>query len=184
MNTFTENMSAYEMRQKIMSMEKAAFNRGVRDHLRYGKSHAVGVSQNCKGLAGKLKKASNKSQPSLLIIDDENDFRQKLRGYFEAKGFKVMEAENSKDGIQWLVDEAIDIVIVEARLNGEDGIETIVTISHEFPETSIVCTSRGGWYGTDIDFDIAEKMGARTLAKPFQLRTVKHMVNQLLHENK
>ncbi len=40
--------------------------------------------------------------------------------------------------------------------------------------------SGGGWYGTDIDFDMAEKLGARTLDKPFALQELLDVVGELL----
>ena len=44
----------------------------------------------------------------------------------------------------------------------------IVSIHH--PEVKLIVMSGGGWYGTGIDFDMARKLGAHTLDKPFALR--------------
>ena len=41
--------------------------------------------------------------------------------------------------------------------------------------------SGGGWYGTDIDFDMAKKLGAKTLDKPFALQDLMDVVHELLN---
>jgi len=44
----------------------------------------------------------------------------------------------------------------------------------------LIAMSGGGWYGTDIDFDMAKKLGARTLDKPFELQELLDVVGELL----
>ena len=41
--------------------------------------------------------------------------------------------------------------------------------------------SGGGWYGTDIDFDMAKRLGARTLDKPFALQELLDVISELLN---
>jgi hypothetical protein len=41
--------------------------------------------------------------------------------------------------------------------------------------------SGGGWYGTDIDFDMAKKLAARTFDKPFALRELLDAIAELLN---
>jgi hypothetical protein len=45
----------------------------------------------------------------------------------------------------------------------------------------LIAMSGGGWYGTDIDFDMAKKLGAHTLNKPFALQELLDAVSELLN---
>jgi hypothetical protein len=41
--------------------------------------------------------------------------------------------------------------------------------------------SGGGWYGTVIDFDMAKRLGAQTLDKPFALQELLDIVGEPLN---
>ena len=57
---------------------------------------------------------------------------------------------------------------------------TIIELKKAHPEVKLIAMSGGGWYGTDIDFDMAKKLGARTLDKPFALQELLDVVGELL----
>ena len=63
----------------------------------------------------------------------------------------------------------------------KEGIETIIELKKVYPEIKLIVMSGGGWYGTDIDFDMAKKLGARTLDKPFALQELLDAVAELLN---
>ena len=48
------------------------------------------------------------------------------------------------------------------------GVDTIVDIKEKYPGGRFIAVSGGGRFTSEIDFDIAEKLGALTLNKPFQ----------------
>ena len=57
----------------------------------------------------------------------------------------------------------------------------MIELKKAFADVKLVAMSGGGWYGTDIDFDMAKKLGARTLDKPFALQELLDVVNELLN---
>lgn len=54
-------------------------------------------------------------------------------------------------------------------------------IKRQFPNAKVIVVSGGGWYGTDLDFDMAEKLGAITLKKPFELDELAAEMQTLLN---
>ncbi len=73
---------------------------------------------------------------TLLVIDDDKNIRELLTMEFEDLGYKVVMAENGFDGIQLLKDYDVDLVILDIKMPGMDGIEAlekIISIKRELP---------------------------------------------------
>ena len=69
----------------------------------------------------------------------------------------------------------------DITVHSKEGIETILELKKAFPYVKLIAMSGGGWYGTDIDFDMAKKLGAKTLDKPFALQELLDAVHELLN---
>ena len=61
---------------------------------------------------------------TVLIIDDDPVFVEMLGYVLERGGFRAMSAFNGADGIQLLMSETVDIVILDVMLPDMDGFET------------------------------------------------------------
>ena len=64
-----------------------------------------------------LKKISEFKDKSLLIVDDDNPFRQRLARAMEKKGFEVIQAEGVKVGIDSVKSKKPSFAVVDLRLN-------------------------------------------------------------------
>jgi DNA-binding response OmpR family regulator len=60
-------------------------------------------------------------QSHILIVDDDPQIRSMLEEYFAENEMRVSAAANGREMTQILADEAIDLVILDLRLAGEDG---------------------------------------------------------------
>jgi DNA-binding NtrC family response regulator len=59
----------------------------------------------------------------ILIIDDDEWIRDSLRIFFEAEGCHVVVLETAEEGLAELKYQAFDLIIVDYKLPGLDGIE-------------------------------------------------------------
>ena len=59
----------------------------------------------------------------ILIIDHEPDIRKDLETILAKKGYQVMTASGSEAGISVLKSEPLDLVIMDIRMPGMDGLE-------------------------------------------------------------
>ena len=125
--------------------------------------------------------APRKTSPVILLIDDEKPFRDVLRQVLSKAGYNVVEAANGAEGINRFYDKRADMIITDVIMPEKEGIETIIELKKVYPEVKLIVMSGGGWYGTDIDFDMAKKLGARTLDKPFALQELLDAVAELLN---
>jgi DNA-binding NtrC family response regulator len=72
----------------------------------------------------------------ILVIDDDVHMRELLELEFSDLGYKVTTAENAFKGLQCLKDEIADLVILDIKMPGMNGIEAlekIVSIKRELP---------------------------------------------------
>ena len=175
--------SVYREHQVVEELEKEAFNRGLPEEERAGSavskqapSHYGKMTTDCSGPA-----ASSASSPVILLIDDEKPFRAVIKQVLSKAGYEVVEAANGAEGINRFNDKPADMIITDIIMPEKEGIETIIELKKAHPRLKLIAMSGGGWYGTDIDFDMAQKLGARTLDKPFALQELLDLINELLN---
>ena len=75
-----------------------------------------------------LQKLSDFEDKSLLIVDDDNPFRQRLARAMEKKGFTVTQAESVKNGIETVKSQSPAFAVVDLRLNDGNGLEVVKEI--------------------------------------------------------
>ena len=111
-----------------------------------------------------LKKLSNFEDKSLLLVDDDNPFRERLARAMEKKGFIVTQAEGVKKGIESVKIKKPAFAVVDLRLNDGNGLEIVKEIQSSNFESRIIMLTGYGNIPTAV---AAIKEGAIDyLAKP------------------
>jgi len=173
----------HQLRAAIEDLEKGAFERGLPEKgealLGSGDHDAKKYTARCQ--APTERKKGDKSPPLILLIDDEAPFRSVLKQVLSNAGYDVVEAANGAEGIRYFHEKPADMIITDIIMPEKEGIETIIELKKAYPEVKLIAMSGGGWYGTDIDFDMAKKLGAIALDKPFALQELLDAVNELLN---
>ena len=101
---------------------------------------------------------------SLLIVDDDNPFRERLARAMEKKGFVVTQAESVKKGIDSLKMTKPAFAVVDLRLNDGNGLEVVKEIQYLNTKSRIIMLTGYGNIPTAVS---AIKHGAIDyLAKP------------------
>ncbi|MGD0283335.1 MAG: response regulator [Dissulfurispiraceae bacterium] len=120
---------------------------------------------------------------SILIIDDDRDFRNSLKHVLECNDYKVYEAGNGKEGIESYRRINTDLVITDIYMPEKDGLETIKELRKEFPEARIIAIS-GGYKDSGNFLHIARTFGAiDCIRKPFKPDDLIRIVNLTLDGN-
>ena len=74
----------------------------------------------------------------VLVIDDERSIREHLEMFLQEKGFEVLSAENGETGIGLICNEKPDILILDIRLPGMDGLEVLRRIKKGNHTVSVI----------------------------------------------
>ena len=110
------------------------------------------------------KKISDFEDKSLLLVDDDNPFRERLARAMEKKGFKVIQAEGVKSGVQKVIQNKPAFAVIDLRLNDGNGLEVVKEIEKTKKESRVIMLTGYGNISTAVS---AIKTGAIDyLAKP------------------
>jgi len=101
---------------------------------------------------------------SLLIVDDDNPFRERLARAMEKKGFIVSQAESVKNGIATVKQKKPAFAVVDLRLGDGNGLQVVKEIQTSNSESRVIMLTGYGNIPTAV---AAIKEGAIDyLAKP------------------
>ena len=111
-----------------------------------------------------VKNISEFKDKSLLIVDDDNPFRERLARAMEKKGFQVSQAEGVKKGIEFVQIKNPAFAVIDLRLNDGNGLEVVKEIQNLNSSSRVVMLTGYGNIPTAV---AAIKQGAIDyLAKP------------------
>ncbi|MBC2713066.1 MAG: sigma-54-dependent Fis family transcriptional regulator [Desulfosarcina sp.] len=114
----------------------------------------------------------------ILIIDDEKVLCRSLAIEFKDEGFDVQTADSGEAAIDIVTTFQPQIVLLDLRLPGMDGIQVLEIIRKHNDEVAVIMMTAYGDTRTTVE---AIKRGAfNFINKPFELEDVKQLVNQAI----
>jgi len=103
--------------------------------------------------------------PLMLIIDDEEAIRDSCSQVLKKDGYTVKTAKDGIEGLKLIKNKSFQVVFLDLRLPGIDGMEVLSRIKEENPETPVVIITAYASIESAVE---AMKRGAFDyLAKPF-----------------
>ena len=101
---------------------------------------------------------------SLLIVEDDKSFLQRLARAMEGRGFTVTTAESVADGLTQLETTSPAFAVVDMRLEDGNGLEVISALKRRRPDARAIILTGYGNIATAVN---AVKLGAVDyLSKP------------------
>ena len=70
----------------------------------------------------------------IFLIDDDEWIRDSLRIFFETEGCRVLALETAEEGLAAIEGQTFDLLIIDYRLPGMDGIEFLKRIHNTQPD--------------------------------------------------
>jgi two-component system, NtrC family, response regulator PilR len=118
----------------------------------------------------------------LLVVDDEQSMREWLSIALSQDGFEVESAGNGEDALKVLERTPVDLALVDLRMAGLDGLETLRRIKQLDDSVSVVIMTA---YATAETAVQALKEGAYDyIIKPFKVDELRHLVQKALEERR
>src|ERR1700716_2248214 len=120
-------------------------------------------------------------QPHILIVDDDPQIRELLQEYLTQNTLRVSAASNGSQMSQILQDDAIDLIILDLRLAGEDGMTIVRTLRDQSAIPIVMLTG----VRDEADRVMGLELGADDyLIKPFSPRELLARIRTVLRRAK
>lgn len=113
----------------------------------------------------------------ILIVDDDDDIRELFASYLEGFGYSTQAAEDGAAMRRQLANSSFDLVLLDQRLPGEDGL----TIARELRASSDIGIIIITGFGQGVDRIVGLELGADDyVAKPVDLRELLARIRSVL----
>lgn len=123
-------------------------------------------------LFGKLR------EMKMLLIDNDEWIRDSLSLFFEGEGCHLVAVETAEEGMEELKRQGYEIILVDYRLPGMDGLEFLERIKDSHPDALTLLITA---YGSKDVFLKARKIGVQGfIDKPFTIKTIEESLSRLM----
>ena len=120
----------------------------------------------------------------ILVVEDNQDFREILRLQLRFAGHQVIEASSGPEAIEKAINENPDLITMDFALPGMDGIETTIELKRDPRTAQIPVLGYSASYSEE-DRPKAIKAGmAEFLVKPIPPAVLNESIESLLRSKK
>jgi two-component system, NtrC family, response regulator HydG len=117
--------------------------------------------------------------PLVMVVDDNDDFRNSFSSVLELNGYKVITAASGQEAINRIKENMVDVAFVDVKMPAMNGLETSVQLRELNPEIIIIMMTG---YRDEVKnlVQCALQNGVKKcLYKPFKLHDIKELVEQV-----
>lgn len=114
---------------------------------------------------------------NILIVEDDSDMQKILKLYLQREGYQVNSVSNGRDAIDFLIENAVDIVLLDWMMPIKNGMETLKEIRQlNIPVKILMLTAKG----ENADEAAGLTFGADDyLRKPFDIKILLLRIKKL-----
>ncbi|HXG37508.1 MAG TPA: sigma-54 dependent transcriptional regulator [Bacteroidota bacterium] len=117
---------------------------------------------------------------TILVVDDEKSVRDSLKMILEYERYDVLFAENGEQALKAVQGSHLDVVLLDVKMAGMDGIEVLQRVREQKPELPVIMISGHGTIETAVE---ATKLGAFDfLPKPLDRDKLLVTIRNALHQ--
>lgn len=87
---------------------------------------------------------------NILVVDDEPVARQSLTDILKLEGYTVSSAPNGQAAVEFIRTHAVDLLIVDLKMPGMDGLDVVQVVNQISPDTEVILLTAYGSTETAI----------------------------------
>jgi len=125
-----------------------------------------------------------KDLKKVLIVDDEETLTWSMSKSLskDKDKYEVIVANNGKEALNQLKANKIDLVISDIRMPDINGLDLLVRIKKEYPETKVIIMTAYG--STDIQKEANRRGSLFYVEKPFEISDIRKIIVDLIGKKK
>ena len=114
---------------------------------------------------------------SILVVEDGKSQRELLSGFLKDEGHEVLEAENGEKALKKVKENYFDLLLLDYRMPGIDGMKVLEEVKHINPEIDVIMMTAYGTIETAVN---AMKAGAADyITKPIELQELLILIERI-----
>ena len=117
---------------------------------------------------------------TILVVDDEESIRFLYREELEEEGYSVITAADGEEALRRIAREKPDLITLDIRMPGMDGIEVLHRIREMDKEIPVIMSTAYGEYRNDFNVWASDAY----IVKTANLSELKDTIRRLLEEGK
>lgn len=118
----------------------------------------------------------------VLLVDDEQEFTSALSERLELRGYSVHVADNGEEALEVVESDTPDVVVLDLKMPGLDGIEVLKRIKINYPQIAILLLTG---YGSMEEGRKGMRYGAYDyLMKPIDINELINKMQKAFEQNK
>jgi two-component system, response regulator, stage 0 sporulation protein F len=114
--------------------------------------------------------------PKILVVDDEENFRKLYSLELQSEGYDVALASSGEDAIESVDRDMPDVVVLDVKMTGKDGIETLSELKKKNKALPVILNTAYSSYKNNFQSWLAEEY----VIKSADLRELKDKIRELL----
>ncbi len=118
----------------------------------------------------------------ILLIDDDEGLNHFLNRFFKRKGYDVTTCLSGEDAIRKINDESFDLILLDYKMPGLNGLDTLKRIKDAQVKTPIIIMTAYG--STDTAIETIKRGAYDYLSKPFERKELSRIVSEALELNR
>ena len=127
-----------------------------------------------------MMKDNNMEPRTILVVDDELSIRILYREELEEEGYAVITASDGDEALRKIRSEKPDLITLDIRMPGMDGIEVLHRIREMDKEIPVIMSTAYGEYRNDFNVWASDAYVVKTA----NLSELKETIGRLLEEGK
>ncbi|MBN1446724.1 MAG: sigma-54-dependent Fis family transcriptional regulator [Bacteroidetes bacterium] len=122
-------------------------------------------------------------KPTILIVDDEEDFCTTVSEILEHSGYKTVIKQNPIEALELMQVQTVELVLLDILMPQMDGRQVLTEIVQNHPEVPVIMIT-GQAYNIPVAIETAKKGSFSFLAKPIDLVQLKESVKQAIESKR
>lgn len=114
------------------------------------------------------------SRARVLVVDDEHVVRNGIARVLQGKGLEVCTLSNGEEAVEVMAAKPFNVVFLDVRLPGMDGLSLLKHIRANFPQTIVIMIT--GYPTIENAVDCLKHGAVDYLVKPFRLEDIETLL--------
>ncbi|MGQ9632421.1 MAG: response regulator [bacterium] len=117
---------------------------------------------------------------NILVVDDEESFRETVRDLLEGEGYAVDMASGGAEAVEMAGKKLYDVAFIDIVMPEMNGVETLKALKRVSPETEVVMMT-----GYSVRHLVREAMASgayKSVSKPFDLKEALSIIDEIAYK--